>query len=175
MCETYKGKKLFVGDFNFNDINWDSWDTESAVSRSNYSIKMLRNNFIIQEVGKPNRARGVDKPSILDLVLTDVSELVQDIQDIGPLGKSDHSILNIVCCIHNGKKLHNDKMNYNEGNYEEVRQFMNIDWYKYLCDCDKDIDKLWYQFKFKIDTGIINVIPKLVLMAFEKKVSGKCP
>jgi len=77
VSQNYKGKKLFVGDFNYNDINWETWETESAGSKSNYFIRMLRNNFLSQLVEKPNRARGEDKPSILDLVITDYLELVQ--------------------------------------------------------------------------------------------------
>lgn len=175
VCKNYKGKKLFVGDFNYNDVNWVTWETESAGSRSNHFIKMLRNNFLIQEVDKPNRARGDDKPSILDLVITDDLELVQDIEDMGPLGKSDHSILNVVCCIQNCNKLHNDKMNYNKGNYEEFRQFMNIDWDKYLYNCDKDIDKMWYTFKSKVDAGVLNFIPKVSTFGNWKKSKWKMP
>jgi len=55
--------------------------------------------FFFQLVEKPNRARRDDKPSILDLVRTDDIDLVQNIEDIGPLGMSDHSILNIECGI----------------------------------------------------------------------------
>jgi len=30
VSQNYKGKKLFVGDFNYNDINLGTWERESA-------------------------------------------------------------------------------------------------------------------------------------------------
>jgi len=131
-----------------------TWETESAGSKSNYSIRMLRNNVLSQLVEKPNRARGEDKPSIFDLVITDDLELVQNIEDIGPLGKSDHSILNIVCGIQHYTTSVNDKLNYNKGNYEAFRQYINICWDNYFCNCKNDVDKMWNLFKSIIEVGI---------------------
>jgi hypothetical protein len=174
VCKNYKGRKLFIGDFNYNDVNWETWETEHVGSKSSHFIEMLRDNFLTQEVDKPNRARGDDKPHILDLVITDDLELIQNIEDIGPLGKSDHSMLNIVCSIQNCKNLNKDKLNYNKGNYEDFRQFMNIDWDKFFCKCEKDIDKMWNLFKSTIDAGIINFIPNVSNFGNWKKIRGKC-
>ena len=38
------------------------------------------------------RARGQKEPNILDLVLTD-DQIIDDIQYLSPLGKSDHAVL----------------------------------------------------------------------------------
>ena len=50
----------------------------------------------MQHINKPTRARGNDKPHILDLVLTN-EPIIDNIEFLAPLGKSDHSILNIHC------------------------------------------------------------------------------
>jgi len=93
---------------------------------------MLRKICLSQLVEKPNRARRDDKPRILDLVITDDIDLVQNIEDLGPIGMSNHSMLNIVCSIQHCKTPVNDKINYNTGNYENFRQYINICWDKYL-------------------------------------------
>ena len=39
----------------------------------------------------PTRARAQNEPHILDLVLTD-NEIIDDIEYLSPLGKSDHAV-----------------------------------------------------------------------------------
>jgi Reverse transcriptase (RNA-dependent DNA polymerase)/Endonuclease-reverse transcriptase len=175
VSQSYKSKKIIIGDFNFNDINWETWQTEFVGSKGNVFIDMLRNNLLLQEVHKPTRARGKDKPSILDLVITDDADLVQNIEDIGPLGKSDHSMLHIFCNMQSTYKLMNDKMNYNKGCYEEFRKFINIDWDNLYSNCSNDIDMMWNLFKHVIDEGIIRFIPKVSTFDSWKKKLWKVP
>ena len=40
----------------------------------------------------PTRVRGQNEPHVLDLVLTD-DEIIDDIEYLSPLGKSDHAVL----------------------------------------------------------------------------------
>ena len=175
VSQNYKGKKLFIGDFNYNDVNWETWETEFAGSKSNEFIEMLRDNFLFQVVDRPNRARGSDKPHILDLVLTDELDLVQSIKDLGPLGKSDHSMLYMVCCIHNCKHLYDDKLNYSKGNYDEFRQYMDIDWDDLFGKSGNDIDVMWDLFKSIIESGISRFIPKVSKFGTWKKNKWKMP
>jgi len=43
------------------------------------------------------RVRGTDTPHVLDLVITDTYDIIDDIEILSALGKSDHAILNIKC------------------------------------------------------------------------------
>ena len=88
------GYKLFLGDFNFPNINWNTWNTTG--STENKFIDTLRKIFLQQHVNTPTRARGSTTPHLLDLIITDDS-FVENIEYAAPLGKSDHSILHIFC------------------------------------------------------------------------------
>jgi len=54
-----------------------------------------KKKFSIQHVQSATRARGMDTPHLLDLVITDTQEIIQDIDILSPLGKSDHAVLKI--------------------------------------------------------------------------------
>ena len=57
---------------------------------------MLQDNLLTQHVTNPTRARGKDCPSVLDLVIAN-DDFVDDIIYLSPLGKSDHTVLEIHC------------------------------------------------------------------------------
>jgi len=84
------GYKLFLGDFNFPNINWNTWNTTGSTESK--FIDTLRKNFLQQHVNTLARARGSTTPHLLDLIITDDS-FVENIDYAAPLGKSDNSIL----------------------------------------------------------------------------------
>ena len=70
----------------------------TSTSKTGFEIKFidtLRKNFLNQYVSKPTRARGDDHPHILDLITNE--SFIENIAMLAPLGKSDHSMLNIDC------------------------------------------------------------------------------
>lgn len=60
-------KLLIVGDFNFCNIDWNTWTTQGSSVSSKF-LDCLRENFLAQLVCLPTRARGTNTPHILDLV-----------------------------------------------------------------------------------------------------------
>ena len=57
-------KLLIVGDFNYPHINWQSF---SAVNEAEEKfLEVLQDNFMLQNVEFPTRARGQDNPHVLD-------------------------------------------------------------------------------------------------------------
>ena len=44
VCDNYKCKKIFVGDFNFGNINWNNWQGSSSEIQF---LECLRRNFFI--------------------------------------------------------------------------------------------------------------------------------
>ena len=71
---------LIVGDFNYLEINWVSW-TSSVVSQHNSKdlIDTLQDNFLVQLVDKPTRYREGQKPSLLDLIITNEENFINGI------------------------------------------------------------------------------------------------
>jgi len=59
---------MLVGDFNFNDIDWNKWSSPHNSGPSSQSIDVLRDIFLLQHIDFPTRARELDSSHILDLV-----------------------------------------------------------------------------------------------------------
>ncbi|MFZ2537370.1 MAG: endonuclease/exonuclease/phosphatase family protein, partial [Oscillospiraceae bacterium] len=116
---------LITGDFNFNDINWETWS--SAYTSGDKFLDSLRNNFLYQHVNYPTRARGTDTPHILDLVLTN-EPFINNVEYFSPLGKSDHSVLLITTTLLNCIKTNRVRKNFNKGDYDGLRNFLTVDW-----------------------------------------------
>jgi len=120
---TINGNLLFLGDFNWPNIDWTSWTTSSQTGSEIKFIVTLRKNFLTQHVSKPARARGDDEPHTLDLVLSN-EQFIENITILAPIGKSDHSLLsNLETDV---KKML--KYNYNKGDYDGMRKSFQIGW-----------------------------------------------
>ena len=80
-----------MGDFNFPEINYKDNTVDAGIDfEAGKFFKNMEDLFWIQYVTEPTRARGTDKPSVLDYVFTDEENLIDSINYDPPIGKSDH-------------------------------------------------------------------------------------
>ena len=136
--------KVIVGDFNRRKINWETVSSPSEEDEG--FIEALCDSLLSQHVLTPTRGRGTNKPSLLDLFLCANEDDVQDIKVDSPLGKSDHSVVKVKYCAHacqNSKKI---VVNYEKGNYELMKELMNLDWKNRLLNFGDDFDGMWQEF-----------------------------
>ena len=143
ICDNSLGKILMVGDFNLNDIDWELGIANSVFSNS--FIEVLRDNFLIQNVVSPTRARGLDEPHLLDLVITNES-YIEHIEHMSPLGKSDHSVLFIKCSCKIEPLPYRPKLNYEKGNYLAFKKYLSINWEETFKSYNGDINSMWNFF-----------------------------
>jgi hypothetical protein len=128
------GKLLLVGDFNFRSINWTNWSVEGSArahTPAHKFLSSLRDNYLIQHMQDPTRARGTQTPSLLDLVITN-EDFVEYLFNLSPLGKSDHSVLQFYCNILVSNACNVFKLNYSEGDYNGLRDYFSSN--LALCD-----------------------------------------
>ncbi len=136
--------KLIIGDFNYPDINWETWTTVASEMSSNFKfIESLRDSYMYQHIDAPTRGRTGQNPSILDLIITNEEGMVSDIMMEGPLGKSDHSCINFDFVCRREKtcrprtKYYYDKADY-AGMAEDLRK---IDWKSEFEAVENDPDR----------------------------------
>ena len=126
------------------DINWDDFTTTKAFDRD--FIDVLQDNFLIQTVNLPTRLRGQDTPHILDLVISN-DDIVNNIEYLSPLGKSDHLILQVML----NSTINNDstdlKLNFAKGRYDDFRKYLNINWNELFLQNAEDVEFMWSTFK----------------------------
>ena len=81
---------VLCGDFNLPKIDWSTnqcQDTEG--SHSDAFLEMVEDLNLVQHVLTSTRFRG-QQNSCLDLVLTNEEDMINEMEEIPPLGKSDH-------------------------------------------------------------------------------------
>ena len=109
----------------------------------------------------PTRARGSDTPSTLDLVISN-NDFVDNILNLSPLGKSDHSVLKIECSL-NSKMDKRSKMNFNKGDYDGFRNFIKAEFQSVtainILDSNHCVEDQWQFVKDSLNDGIKKFIP----------------
>ena len=133
ISEKHKAQKIVItGDFNFPDINWID---ESCTKHENHKafkfLECVQFNNLIQYVNKPTHHRAMQTPTLIDLILSNESELIQNIVFNPPLGKNHHSVvcfnLDIITSVTQCEPV--KKFQINKGNYDKMREHMKaIDW-----------------------------------------------
>jgi len=140
---------LIMGDFNYPEINWESWNTKSDNTENieNKFIDTVQDNFLFQHVSKPTRWRGTDTPHILDLIMTNEEPMISNLEHTSPLGKSDHCCLTFdFNCYVNIKESSKIVRLYEKGNYQDFKYDLDqYDWVETLKESE-DIDTNWDKF-----------------------------
>jgi len=91
---------------------------------------------------------------LLDLVITD-DDFIQKSEHLTPFGRRDHVVLMIETTVFFVKVLVlNKKLNYNKGDYEALRSYVNCNWNKEFATVDLDVEASWNLLKDKIDSGV---------------------
>ncbi|CAC5395016.1 unnamed protein product [Mytilus coruscus] len=110
---------LLTGDFNFPDINWETWSAKDSFS-TNF-LECVRDCYYQQMVDKPTRYR------INQLVLVNDKNFIHNSEYQDPIGDSDHNVLgfNFKCYLtyKNSKSV---KFNYFKANYDKLKAHMKV-------------------------------------------------
>ncbi len=92
-----------------------------------------------QHIHEHTRARGAAQPSVLDLVFTADEHMIDDVTYESPLGKSDHCTLRFrLLCYADAQLDSNTRYLYHRGNFESMREELNIDWDSAFAGCPGD-------------------------------------
>ena len=159
-------KILICGDFNYPMINWKSGTVDGGpYSKQMRFYDMLMDNFLIQNQEEFSRVRGKDKPSCLDLVITDdnQTQVKTNIKLHAPIALSDHDVVTWQYLLsvedHKGEETTDNRKhrNYNKGNYEEISNTLGKeDWESLLNnkDVEEQVQILYEKIKVPSDKYI---------------------
>ena len=152
---------VLIGDFNYPTIKWQG-DNESGVRKLDKQFNgMIEDNLLVQHVNRPTRFRHGQNPSLVDLVISSDESLIETIDYLQPLGKSDHVVLavKIKCEVQHAQPLEGTRYLLNNGNYDGLREELKqIDWDVALKN--KDTNEAWDTLKDILSTAADRHIPK---------------
>ena len=155
-------KFIIVGDFNFPDINWlDETCNHKSDNIQTKFLNCIQSNFLKQWIQEPTHYRVLQKPTLIDLVITKDPDLITEIIEHPPFGKSHHkTILFKVEHEHMKKGPTIPKLQLEKGKYNEMRLFIqNINWEQILLANDS-VDDWWGIISNKINEAIEKYVPK---------------
>ena len=148
-----------VGDFNFPTVDWcGRWkgETEAKI------LSSLNDAFLVQKVTQTTRSREGNRPSLLDLVLVNDTNLISSIVHNDPLGKSDHNVLLFdlyvpLTCIPRYSTV--KKHDFKRGDYisirKEVSEMLSINME------NMDVQEIWNTIHKTLSVNIEKHIPKI--------------
>ncbi|PKU32688.1 nedd4-binding protein 2-like 2 [Limosa lapponica baueri] len=127
-------------DFNHPDICWKS--NTASCRQSRRFLECLDDNFLRQEIDSPTQGE-----AILDLIVTDASELIRDVKTGGSLGCSDHALVEFTVlrdtCQTRGIVR---TLNFRKANLQLFKELVNrTPWEAVLRD--KGAEQSWQTFK----------------------------
>ena len=167
MSKKSGAKFVLLGDFNLPEINW----SEGTCNKSIESIASLflecTLDGMTQFVKYPTHHRTTQTPTLIDLILSNESKLVQNMKYFPPMGMSHHSVL--AFCLNFSRPKPDlspvTKLQVDKGDYCSMRAFISsVDWDSILLP-DDDLDIWW--------SSILSVVLEAVDLYIPKKTYKK--
>ena len=170
VCSKHFSHLCIMVDFNYKEIKWNEYFEEGP--EYSQAAKFFENSqdlYLFQHVNEPTRFREGHQPSLLDLVFSNEKQMIDEVQVLSPLGKSDHGILlwtfdiysNIKRETHQGNSL-----NFRKADIQGItRYFEDINWKDLFRNCN--IEEAWSLFREKYDKAVEIFVPERV--NFQKK------
>ena len=156
--------RCLVGDFNFKDICWRTWSTyHDEESKEQRFIETVRDCYYYQHNLENSRRRGNDEPSLIDLIFTDESMQISDVQHQSPLGKSDHNTITFKFNCYLDYSKPQEKYIYEKGDFEAMRKRLADEGWleEFVAAAEgRSIEQLWDDIKSKIHKLRNEFVPK---------------
>ena len=170
-CDVKYSHLLIVGDFNFSEIDWDTWTSSAGDNHgSSALIDCLQDNYLHQLIDFDTRYRIGQRPSLLDLVITNDDSLIEEVKWSSPLGKSDHVniFFTMDCFLPDNKRDDKERFLYNKGEYEKLKkELSDVDWKEEMSALD--VNDSWIFFENRLKNAMENHIPKSKPTKCDKK------
>ena len=151
---------ILMGDFNLPNVDWVHYSAPANFFYDKF-IRFVNECGLLQFVLEPTR-----RENILDLVMTNVPNLISDLQVQCPFSTSDHNVisftLNITC--DNSDVLDNQSIDYlyhdfSSADYEAMELYLsNVNWsleFTFVFS----VEDYWQIFAHHLNTAIESYVP----------------
>lgn len=154
------GKLIICGDFNYPRIKWNVEATSiDEDTKENSFVETLRDCYLSQHIDQQTRVTEQTQPSLLDLLLCDITSAPSSIQYCNPIGKSDHVLIRADFVVSNDEQSNKVRPNFKKANYVEMREAITKNWSQVTCETN--VDLAWNKFKEEMQALINRYVPKV--------------
>ena len=156
---------ILMGDFNYRFFQWPpDFNSGNLSNEANLFCDRLDDNFLVQHITTPTRGN-----AILDLIITDETDMVSDVEVIGKLNNSDHNAIlcNVLVRTENVKKLR-QTYDYNKANVAAIRaELMKLNWSHLFGNLP--VEGCWRVFKDILQDLELKYVPKRTIGTGNRK------
>ena len=120
---------IITGDFNHRDVKWKEHVADNPKSADEDFIECLNDCFLYQMVENDTRITK-DEKSLLDLILTNDTDTISNIEYNPHIGNSDHITLNfeVNLCVLEDPDNDQVRYKYHKADVNKLKHLFNIDW-----------------------------------------------
>ena len=105
--------RIQTWDFNYPDIDWKNDTCDKNVNhKASKFLECVHKNYLSQLITEPTHYRGTQTPTLVDVVLTNESDFIYDLELHAPFGKSHHSVVCFALNTCHAKTLQNPVTKY---------------------------------------------------------------
>ena len=158
-----KPQVISMGDINLKNIDWEHMMApgNNTEDYNHKFIECLQDLYLTQHVLENTRQRGNNEPSCLDLVISSDENYIIKLEQLAPLGKSDHSIIKFETPFKPPPNTPKIKICYDKGDYKGLNEHLSkIDWESELGKFPNEVNKQWEFFKSKYIESESKFIPR---------------
>ena len=118
--------KRVIGDFNLRDIDWTNTCTyvfEDHIATQ--FLECVRDTCFFQHVKQPTRIHEGNEPTLLDLIFSNEDEMVNNLNYLPGLGRSDHLVLAFKFNCYNIQEPNTNtrqRLDFFKGDYITIKQ-----------------------------------------------------
>ena len=168
---------VICGDFNFPTINWEHMSAPGEDENDpNLFIEKIQSMYWTQHVNKPTRVRRLNRPSLLDLVITNEENMIDEIKHDSPLGSSDHCVLQFKYnCYAQPNESRQTKFLYDKGDFAKMKNMLDVDWEEKLSEYQDDVQGMWDCFYSTLTKAEKECIPQKIIIKGKYKKQMRIP
>ena len=121
---------VILGDFNFPSLKWPLASFPEPHNSETHFCDLLLNSNLSQLITEATRFKKNQEPSTLDLLLTNEEFLVCNIEVEGPIGKSDHAVVQaeLQFSTNSDHQIQNQKKYYQTNFHLVCNDLAQLDW-----------------------------------------------
>lgn len=136
---------IVMGDFNLPSINWSALEPSNTNDSASAFGNMILNSNLTQLISEPTRYRLNQTPSLLDLVLTNDTNLISNIEMLPPIGCSDHIVILCTVQVLTYRQPRNTVEFFNRIDYTQLSNNLSNHQWQYSFD-ESNVELSWNHF-----------------------------
>ena len=172
-----KEKFVLLGDFNLPNIDWDQETCSNNENHINSKfLNFVHEYFLNQLINKPTHFRADQAPTLIDLIITNDSEFISNVNHSPPFGLSHHDVLTFVLNINQSKIELPPKIVYlmNKGDYPALNKYLKDQNWDFLLEIT-DVNIMWENIENIFQTARDKFIPTAVIKKSNISYKNKFP